>query len=335
MRSSEPTFEKTFIQRICLTLGPVIVLCIAAVGYVGADEAGEVTRDAKYNSVIEQLVAIIDAIKYVLYAVAGALAVSMLGIYRMAKSAASSVAGAQSNHAAMLHNMDGKNVKAREGLERMLETGTFDREACEAALRQCETIAKMSLLNQNISMYYSGAGRETGEKLDMGAIVDRVLDVEGDLADLKGVAVEWTRPEEKIAIVSQDDAIDSLVRNLVSNAVKYTPKGGKVSVSLARGKTLVFRRPRIVLTVEDNGIGMDRTTKRRMYDRNFRADWKKESGTGLGLSLVRAIVFPAGGNIRCKTAEGKGTRFRVYLPPELLVKPWFGKRLWRRLRKRG
>ena len=110
--------------------------------------------------------------------------------------------------------------------------------------------------------------------------------------------------------------LDSVVRNLVSNAVKYTKEGGKVDISLDR-----IRRG-VALTVADTGIGMTEETMSRMYDRGFRANWRGPvPGNGLGLSLVRSIVAPCGGRIRATSSPGKGTTFNVTLPLDMTRRP--------------
>ena len=106
--------------------------------------------------------------------------------------------------------------------------------------------------------------------------------------------------------------LDSVVRNLVSNAVKYTKDGGKVDISLDR-----IRRG-VALTVADTGIGMTNETMSQMYDWGFRADWRGTvHGNGLGLSLVRSIVYPCGGRIKAKPSPGNGSTFDVTLPLDM------------------
>jgi signal transduction histidine kinase len=105
--------------------------------------------------------------------------------------------------------------------------------------------------------------------------------------------------------------LGQLLDNLVSNAVKFTPPGGRVVVALgASGDQLV-------LAVSDTGMGVPAGEQRRLFDRFFRASSAQEraiEGTGLGLTIARAVVEAHGGSIDFTSVEGEGTTFRVHLP---------------------
>jgi two-component system phosphate regulon sensor histidine kinase PhoR len=101
------------------------------------------------------------------------------------------------------------------------------------------------------------------------------------------------------------------VLNLVSNAIKYTPAGGQVTVRLASGPGGVE------LVVSDTGIGIPASAQRRLFEKFYRADNAlavDTEGTGLGLYLVRLIVERSGGRISCDSREGAGSTFRFTLP---------------------
>jgi heavy metal sensor kinase len=100
-----------------------------------------------------------------------------------------------------------------------------------------------------------------------------------------------------------------LVFNLAENAIKYTPKGGSIEVSLERQNSSA------VLQVKDNGRGIASDAQEHIFDRFYRGDPAREgSGTGLGLALVRSIVQFHHGQIRVSSAPGEGSCFRVTLP---------------------
>ena len=105
-----------------------------------------------------------------------------------------------------------------------------------------------------------------------------------------------------------------VVDNLVSNAVKYTPAGGRVEVDLS-----VTRRP-VELVVLDTGIGISMRDRNHVFSRFFRAQQaarKSIQGIGLGLSITKAIVDSHGGRIEVESEEGRGSTFRVWLPLDL------------------
>jgi len=108
------------------------------------------------------------------------------------------------------------------------------------------------------------------------------------------------------------DKLDKIIYNLLSNAAKYTPQGGKVALSVQTNKTY----DHVIIKVADTGIGMSEKQLKHLFQRFYDGDYRKmkTSGTGLGLPLTRDLVFLHGGNIDCESKEGQGTTFTVTLP---------------------
>ena len=103
--------------------------------------------------------------------------------------------------------------------------------------------------------------------------------------------------------------VREVLENLVSNALKFTPPGGRVHVSAER------RRDVLLLRVSDTGIGIAAEDREHLFDRFFRAhDADGIAGVGLGLSIVRAIVEAHGGRVLVQSTVGSGTTFEVRLP---------------------
>lgn len=105
--------------------------------------------------------------------------------------------------------------------------------------------------------------------------------------------------------------------NLLNNAVKYSPDGGEVRLSLRRESEVTEAGPRsvAVIRVSDQGIGIPEKDQKRLFEPFHRAsNTQGITGTGLGLSIVRASVVQHGGRIKVESAEGKGTTFTVVLP---------------------
>jgi len=100
-----------------------------------------------------------------------------------------------------------------------------------------------------------------------------------------------------------------VLANLLDNAVKYTPAGGSVEV------TAVSRDDVVVVAVSDTGEGISPADIPRIFDRLYRADKSRtQRGLGLGLSLVRAVLFAHGGTIDVHSTPGVGSRFQFSLP---------------------
>jgi signal transduction histidine kinase len=105
--------------------------------------------------------------------------------------------------------------------------------------------------------------------------------------------------------------LGQLLDNLVSNAVKFTPEGGTVTVTLAR------RDDRAVLAVADTGIGIPEQDSEQLFQRFYRTSTARNhsiEGTGLGLVIAKAIAESHGGSIDFESSLGEGTTFRVELP---------------------
>jgi heavy metal sensor kinase len=116
-------------------------------------------------------------------------------------------------------------------------------------------------------------------------------------------------PAPPLWIEGYDSLIFRLVFNLGENAIKYTPAGGKIQITLEQQNSSA------ALEVKDNGLGIALDEQEHIFDRFYRGDPAREgSGTGLGLALVRSIVNLHRGQIRVVSALGEGSCFRVVLP---------------------
>jgi signal transduction histidine kinase len=105
--------------------------------------------------------------------------------------------------------------------------------------------------------------------------------------------------------------LEQMIGNLVSNAIRYTPRGGNVSLRLT--KTNAALR----LEVEDTGMGIPREDLGKIFDEFYRAANAREKvsdGSGLGLTIVKAVAEQHQGSVSVESTVGKGTRFTVDLP---------------------
>jgi signal transduction histidine kinase len=155
--------------------------------------------------------------------------------------------------------------------------------------------------------------RLTGElvAVDVNEAIRSVAELERPRAEQNGVAIDLGLREGLAPVRGEAESVQQLLTNLISNAIKYTPAGGRVSV------TAVPEGEEVVISVSDTGIGIAPGELSHIFEDFYRAPRArefKEEGTGLGLPIVKSIVSSYGGRIEVDSAPGKGTTFQVRLP---------------------
>jgi signal transduction histidine kinase len=173
-------------------------------------------------------------------------------------------------------------------------------------------------------------GRIVAELLDLSRIESgRSLDLEREPVDLAELfernielfATQHPRHRFQCAhhpgaatLHADRDAVDRILNNLIANAVKYSPDGGRVLIAATPS---VDRPGMIELSVKDEGVGIPAGDVSRIFDRYVRVPNRETAavrGLGLGLALVRALAEAHGGGVQVESSPGKGSTFRVFLP---------------------
>src|SRR5262249_7812392 len=137
-------------------------------------------------------------------------------------------------------------------------------------------------------------------------------------ADGAGVELHLRASPELPLIDGDSERLLRLLANLVSNAIKFTPSGGRVEVALDSG------RDSVVLEVSDTGVGIPDDERAQLFERFFRSQAalaRRVPGTGLGLYISKAIVDAHEGQIAIRSMVGKGTVVLVALPAGTPVAP--------------
>ena len=141
-------------------------------------------------------------------------------------------------------------------------------------------------------------------------MIEECIETSSAVADSRGVKLEATI--ERLPKIEGDRVrLHQVLDNLLSNALKFTPSGGRVEVRLMRAGEAA------VLEVADTGFGIPEEEQARLFERFFRSSSATENaipGTGLGLTITKAIVERHGGRIEIESAENAGTTVRVRLP---------------------
>ncbi|GAB3781913.1 ATP-binding protein [Nocardioides ungokensis] len=147
--------------------------------------------------------------------------------------------------------------------------------------------------------------------LDLRLLVQEGYDVVSPAWDGRRLDVRLELPDEPVPFLGDRDMIERVVVNLVSNAVKFTPDGGRVALCLSTSDDGA------TIEVSDTGIGIPPEERGRIFSRFFRSTTAQKQaipGSGLGLSIARAVVEKHGGRIELESHPGEGTTFRVWLP---------------------
>ena len=183
------------------------------------------------------------------------------------------------------------------------------REALADCVEESDRVLVMLNTLMDISEAESGTLQLRREPVALAEVVARAVDLYRDVAEAKGVALSSDAPPD-IVVVADRTRLEQVAANLIDNALKYTPPGGRVDVEVRRAADAA------ILRVRDTGAGIPPDELPRIFDRLFRGDTSRaERGLGLGLSLVKAIVEAHGGTVDVVSVPGQGSTFTVTLPP--------------------
>ncbi|HEX6250437.1 MAG TPA: PAS domain-containing sensor histidine kinase [Gemmatimonadaceae bacterium] len=145
--------------------------------------------------------------------------------------------------------------------------------------------------------------------LDAIASFDEAASLARSLADRSGLEVKATRPQQLPTVLADRDRVLQVFANLVGNAVKFTPRGGSITLSAATADHYVL------FSVSDTGPGIDEFERDRLFDRYWQAQQLgRRGGAGLGLAISQGIVDAHGGEIRVESRPGEGSTFTFTLP---------------------
>ncbi len=197
-----------------------------------------------------------------------------------------------------------------EGLLARAEVGLGVRERLGSLLEEVDRLTKIVEGLLMLSRLDAGEARGEWVAVDLAALTVSTADQMGLLAEDKRIRIRCVTPAS--VLVQGDRArLKQLVVNLLDNAIKYTPDGGKVTLQVSTQEGWA------VLDVTDNGIGIAADAVPHVFERFYRADQARNravAGAGLGLAIVQSICVAHGGKVSVESAEKEGSQFRVELP---------------------
>jgi signal transduction histidine kinase/ActR/RegA family two-component response regulator len=210
-------------------------------------------------------------------------------------------------------------INAVYGWVHMLRAGQVAADARERALDAImrNAHAQVQLIDDllDVSRIVSGKMRLDVRPVDLKAVVEAALDAVRPAADGKGIRLQAVLDPGAGPLAGDPDRLQQVMWNLLTNAVKFTPKGGRVQVHLQRVNS------HVEIVVSDTGQGISAETLPVVFGRFWQADrgpTRTHKGLGLGLALVRHLAEAHGGTVTAQSAgEGTGATFIVRLPVTL------------------
>ena len=163
----------------------------------------------------------------------------------------------------------------------------------------------------DLSKIEAGKMVQYKEPLNLADVIVRVVDMMKPDAQAKHIEIDFLPPAAVPVIQADRSSMEGIFTNLISNAVKYTLDGGRVTINLDDNDGFVR------VCVADTGIGIKSDDLPRIFDKSYRvksSETRRIVGTGLGLSIVKSIVDAHMGTISVESTEGKGTTFSILLP---------------------
>jgi PAS domain S-box-containing protein len=233
-----------------------------------------------------------------------------------AKRAAEAASQAKEEFLALLSHELRTPLNAVYGWARMLRSGQLQAEAAERALdvivRNAD--AQVRLIDDllDVSRVIAGKMRLDVRPVDLEAVIRAAIDSVRPAADSKKIRLQCVLDPHAVGITGDPDRLQQVVWNLLINAVKFTPKSGRVQVHLQRTNS------HVEIVVSDTGQGITAEQLPHLFERFHQADstsTRSHTGLGLGLALVRHLVELHGGKVTAQSpGEGQGATFTVELP---------------------
>jgi heavy metal sensor kinase len=178
-----------------------------------------------------------------------------------------------------------------------------------STIEDCDRLLDMINTMLLISKTEAGVEKPSREQVDIAALIRKACELFQPIAEDKSVGLGYSLNAQTF-LFGDTRMLQRMLSNILDNAVKYTPPGGKIEVSLTESKS----RDAIV-SVSDTGVGISDADLLHIFERFYRCDRSRsQPGTGLGLSLARAIARAHGGDITVTSTVNQGSIFTITLP---------------------
>lgn len=203
----------------------------------------------------------------------------------------------------------GHTQALRRRLQRAQTLSERDQRAIRVIEEQALRLNKQIATLLDVSRLQMGQFYMDRQPVDLCALIRRV----GEEIEptLEQHVLQISCPDDPVIACGDEQRLEQVLQNLLQNAIKYSPAGGHIWISLARQGTTAL------LTVQDEGIGVPEAARERLFQRFYRASNVAEqriAGLGLGLYMVSEIITRHGGSVSVRSVEGVGSTFEIRLP---------------------
>ena len=198
-------------------------------------------------------------------------------------------------------------------LEQMMETETDPEKQQLHSMMHRNAERLLRLINQILELrkLEQGKMKLQVQQLELVSFVSDLLGSFTDLANRKHISLTYSYNASQIRVWYDPDLLDKCLFNILSNAFKFTPDGGKVSLDIREDEG-----GRVYITVSDTGVGMDKDTLQRVFERFYQGNSKQlTAGSGIGMHLAKSIAELHGGNITASSEMDMGSSFCLLILP--------------------
>lgn len=155
------------------------------------------------------------------------------------------------------------------------------------------------------------------EQVNVTNLLSNVIDSLTPLAKQQNITLDYKKTQEDLITTGDHDELVQLFQNLIHNAIKYGRENGHVTIKLGQKLITHQNKKRLIIVIEDDGIGIAREHIPRITERFYRVDIEashQKGGTGLGLAIAKHIINHHRGELKIQSEEGKGSTFTIELP---------------------
>jgi signal transduction histidine kinase len=191
------------------------------------------------------------------------------------------------------------------------QMGANEGQQLDAVLRAAMRLRHIIETMLNLRYLETGEMKLVLERFDLCTEVQDACEDYKAIAESGGRTLTTDLPDNDVTVLADREKVRVVLDNLISNAVKFTPSGGRVQVGLS------CQEDQVEITVTDTGVGIPAEELDRIFDRFYQVEdhmTRRHGGMGLGLSIVKGLVKLHGGRVLAESVLGRGSRFVVWMP---------------------